>query len=230
MGAAIMCICASEFYKWLRAFKVVTGGGNANLSYGEMVITNNSRATNAMFPSLDWVKVEAGDPLAPTSPPDYSLYGPGDLKNWEFDSANARLVYIGTKSGYYEVRASLSALMADGAGTFISFALRKNDNTDDELTTKSIMPFTARVGLSLGDVVTGADSVSLQASGFFETNDYIDIVVQNNSDSDLPLVHTMNYFVSSVGDASAPLQPVFIISNEGDFFVDNNGDFIIAEE
>jgi hypothetical protein len=225
-----MCTCPSEFYKWLRVFKVV--GGNPQLSYGEMVITNNVRPTGGViYPTPNWQKVEAGNPSAPITPPDYSLYGPGDLNNWSFDATSARLVYTGNSSGYFQVKVSLSVCMDSGTTTFIKFALRKNNDitTDNELFLKSQMPLTAREGLSQGAIVN-ADSVTLQGVDFFTTNDYVDLIVQNNATPSRPIVAQMNFVVSSLGDAQSDVDANFIITNTGAFIANNNGDLLIANE
>jgi len=227
-----MCICPSELYKWLRAFKVVTGGGAANLVYGEMLITNNERASIEAFPSTTWFKVQAGNPNTPPGTPDYTLYGPGDLNGWSFDEVNARLVYDGASSGYFKVTVSLSVAMDAGTTSFLAFALRQNDDitTENELFLKSLAQMTAREGVLGSLPINNGDTVSLQASNFFNPGDFIDIVFQNNSTANAPIVASMNFFVSSLGNANAPLTPLFVVSDLGDNIVDDLGNQLIAEQ
>lgn len=222
-------ICPNEFYKWLRAFKLVgTGAGAVDLSYGEMVISNNVRATSGNFPSFDWTKVEAGNANLADSPPQYTFYGGGNLNNWVFDSDNARLVYTGTDPQVAKVTLSMSACMETGVDTYVTFALRKNENNDtDAIKTKSLKPVTLPQGLN-GSVITNAVDVTLQANDVFNPGDFLDFVVFNNSDTNKPIVHEMDLVVSEMKGVPVPVSNNQVITNRVTNVVTNRATNVVT--
>lgn len=224
------CCCLPEFYKCLKIFGVQTGGGGGfTPAFGEMMITSNTRATQGAFPTEDWIKPEAGDPLSPAAPPLYTLYGPGDNIKWGFDQANGRLIYLGEEEGYYKITCTFAVALDSGLSARMGFALIKNDDDLGTLLDKSFMPVTVPEGYN-GVDVDNSVLVTLQAFDFFQTNDYVNLVLQNNDTANLPIVAEMNFTTHKLGDLSVPAQQVFIVSDQGENISDNTDTPIIGEE
>src|SRR6266496_2353797 len=85
------------------------GSGSATgiISFGEFRIIDNDRPTFFASASNAWIKVEAGNPFDPPTPPQYTDYQPGNCYNWAWDDVNARLIYLGSPS-YQEVHGHLN--------------------------------------------------------------------------------------------------------------------------
>jgi hypothetical protein len=189
-------ITASQFYKWLKVFKVLTGSNRpVTTSYGEMFVSNNGKFTAVPYPTLTAVKIEAG---AMGLTPSYAAYQSNTAELFTF--ANGRLTFTGATPGMFLITTALTAYMAaPGVSSLIYFTHAKNGTPIDKSTVSSYVTLAAE----------GSEkAIAIQCVSYLETGDYIEVFLQNNTSASGPTVRYLNTsaeIITAVAAGEGPL-------------------------
>ena len=171
-------INAAEFYKWLKIFGVGTGGGGGGTIaavYAETNFQNNSTLT----------------PIAAIGTPVQvaATYNSGEL--FGFSQVGGVLTFLDTPGRTMRVEASLTTTLNLNTAS-LSFFIYKNGAP----VAKSTMSPT------LDGFTPSPKSVSISCLLEINTNDEIEIYVQNNTNTDDVLIQDLNMQITSIGGIS----------------------------
>lgn len=201
------------------------GGGivDTHLPYGGMYLAGANARPTSLTINVP-VKIEAGDELAPLSPPLYGGYTDADaLSQWLFvsgDTGGGRLQYNGSEALVHTVTMSCSGYMPSGAGAQLFLGIVKNG--DDILDVRSTQPVYWPL---LGTDNTPAN-FSIDYQGLFLPGDYIECWVLNSSNSFSPLVTYLRCYVQAIAPAPA-LVTGYWLDQDGNNVADNNNNPIL---
>ena len=200
-----------------------SGGGGivtTDLPYGGMYIGGANARPTALAMNIA-TKIEAGDSLAPTSPPRYEAFvANAAMSQWAFTSGptdGGRLTYTGAIPLWQQVSLSLCGYMPAGAGQAGASVIVGSVKNSLGFNVKSVM----QTYWPFADTDNVPTNVNLTYQDLFEPGDYLEAWILNQANASSPLIIYLIMTIQALG----PVPPAAL-----NFIIDQNSNEISDQD